>query len=90
MSQNPTLPNVATGNPVAKAEAASAGGMKAAPAALPLTQAPILEEHLPPVLGETTAWDIYNNEARKVDHELVKDWTTSLNSLLVFVSSNHL
>ena len=35
---------------------------------------------------ELTAWDIYNNEARKVDIELVKDWRDSLNSLLVFVS----
>ncbi|KIM31588.1 hypothetical protein M408DRAFT_235356, partial [Serendipita vermifera MAFF 305830] len=35
---------------------------------------------------ETTAWDVYNNEARKVDHELVKDWMASLNSLLLFAS----
>ena len=35
---------------------------------------------------ETSAWDIYNTEAKKVDDELVKDWTDSLNSLLVFVS----
>lgn len=38
-------------------------------------------------LKENSAWDIYNNEARKVDNELVKDWTSSLNFLLVFVSS---
>ena len=36
---------------------------------------------------ENTAWDVYNNEARKVDSELVKDWTSSLNFLLVFVSN---
>jgi hypothetical protein len=36
---------------------------------------------------ETTAWDIYNNEAKKVDREVVKDWTASLNFLLVFVSA---
>jgi hypothetical protein len=39
------------------------------------------------VIKENTAWDVYNNEARKVDNELVKDWTSSLNFLLVFVSS---
>lgn len=35
---------------------------------------------------ENSIWDVYNNEARMVDRELVKDWTTSLNSLLLFVS----
>ena len=35
---------------------------------------------------EHSGWDVYNNEARKVDTELVKDWTSSLNSLLIFVS----
>lgn len=49
-------------------------------------KAPNLEERFIPMLGETSAWDVYNNEARKVDNELVKDWTASLNSLLVFVS----
>ena len=39
---------------------------------------------------ETTAWAVYNNEARKVDNELVKDWNASLNFLLVFVSGFHL
>jgi hypothetical protein len=41
------------------------------------------------ILGLTTeysGWDVYNNEARKVDRELVKDWTASLNFLLLFVS----
>ena len=35
---------------------------------------------------EYTVWDVYNNEARKVDTELVNDWKESLNSLLLFVS----
>jgi Family of unknown function (DUF6535) len=35
---------------------------------------------------ENSGWDVYNNEARKVENELVKDWTTSLNFLLIFVS----
>jgi hypothetical protein len=35
---------------------------------------------------EISAWEVYNDEARKVDIELVKDWTASLNFLLVFVS----
>jgi hypothetical protein len=45
------------------------------------------EERIPGMVKESTVWDVYNNEARKVDNELVKDWTTSLNFLLVFVSS---
>jgi Family of unknown function (DUF6535) len=36
---------------------------------------------------EYTVWDVYNNEARKVDTELVNDWKESLNSLLLFVSN---
>jgi hypothetical protein len=43
-------------------------------------------DHIPGIVKESTVWDVYNNEARKVDNELVKDWTTSLNSLLLFVS----
>jgi hypothetical protein len=35
---------------------------------------------------ESTIWDVYNNEARIVDNELVKDWMSSLNFLLLFVS----
>jgi Family of unknown function (DUF6535) len=35
---------------------------------------------------EYSAWDVYNNEAKKVDTELVNDWRDSLNSLLLFVS----
>ena len=38
------------------------------------------------IVKENTVWDVYNNEARKVDIELVKDWRESLNFLLVFVS----
>lgn len=37
------------------------------------------------MVRENTVWDVYNNEARKVDNELVKDWQSSLNFLLVFV-----
>jgi hypothetical protein len=44
------------------------------------------EGHIPGMVKESTVWDVYNNEARKVDNELVKDWTASLNFLLVFVS----
>jgi hypothetical protein len=44
-------------------------------------------EYIHGMVKENTAWDVYNNEARKVDNELVKDWTSSLNFLLVFVSS---
>ena len=42
--------------------------------------------HLPRVAKETTTWEIYNNEARKIDNEMVKDWTATLNFLLLFVS----
>jgi hypothetical protein len=34
---------------------------------------------------ESTAWDVYNTEAKKIDTELIKDWRDSLNSLLLFV-----
>lgn len=37
---------------------------------------------------EYSGWDVYNNEAKKMDTELVKDWTSSLNFLLLFVSSS--
>jgi hypothetical protein len=43
------------------------------------------EERIPGMVRESTVWDVYNNEARKVDNELVKDWRDSLNFLLVFV-----
>ncbi|KIM23428.1 hypothetical protein M408DRAFT_27881 [Serendipita vermifera MAFF 305830] len=35
---------------------------------------------------EYTAWDVYNNEARKLDIELIQDWRSSLNSLLLFAA----
>ena len=41
---------------------------------------------LPGIPREHSVWDVYNNEAKKVDTELVKDWTENLNSLLLFVS----
>jgi Family of unknown function (DUF6535) len=44
-------------------------------------------EYIPGMVKESTVWDVYNNEVRKVDNELVKDWTASLNFLLVFVST---
>jgi Family of unknown function (DUF6535) len=41
---------------------------------------------LPGMTREYSGWDVYNNEAKKVDTELVNDWRDSLNSLLLFVS----
>ncbi|KIM23507.1 hypothetical protein M408DRAFT_262720 [Serendipita vermifera MAFF 305830] len=35
---------------------------------------------------EATVWDVYNNEAKKVDDELVKDWRDNLSSLLLFAA----
>jgi hypothetical protein len=35
---------------------------------------------------EYTGWDVYNNEAGKIDKELVTKWASSLNFLLIFVS----
>lgn len=35
---------------------------------------------------ESTIWDVCNNEARIVDNELIKNWMSSLNFLLLFVS----
>jgi Family of unknown function (DUF6535) len=45
------------------------------------------EEDLIQMDKENSVWDVYNNEARKVDNELVKDWRDSLNSLLLFVGA---
>ena len=44
------------------------------------------EDLIPGMVRELTAWDVYNNEAKKVDTELVSDWRDSLNFLLIFVS----
>jgi hypothetical protein len=62
----------------------------------PTLKGGLAHEHVPETTGEAdrilgmtkeySGWDVYNNEARKVDNELVKDWTTSLNFLLIFVS----
>jgi hypothetical protein len=44
-------------------------------------------ESIPGILPkEFSGWDVYNNEAKKVDNELINDWRDSLNFLLVFVS----
>jgi hypothetical protein len=43
-------------------------------------------ERIPGIPKEYSGWDVYNNEAKKVDTELVNDWRESLNSLLLFVS----
>jgi hypothetical protein len=45
-------------------------------------------EHLPGMPKEYSGWDVYNNEAKKVDTELVNDWKESLNSLLLFVCTS--
>jgi hypothetical protein len=52
----------------------------------PMAKGGLAQEHVPEatseadrILGMTkdySGWDVYNNEARKVDNELVKDWTT--------------
>ncbi|PVF96695.1 hypothetical protein CPB86DRAFT_498222 [Serendipita vermifera] len=36
--------------------------------------------------NESSLWEVYVNEAVVVDNELVKDWTSSLNFLLVFAA----
>jgi tetratricopeptide (TPR) repeat protein len=44
-------------------------------------------EKPPGIPKEYSGWDVYNNEAKEVDTELVNDWRDSLNSLLLFVST---
>jgi hypothetical protein len=34
---------------------------------------------------EVTVWDMYYNEARKVDQKLITDWNSQLSSLMIFV-----
>jgi len=58
------------------------------PIAEPAVHTDLDERLIGSQLKENTAWDIYNNEAKKVDDELVKDWTASLNFLLGFVSNS--
>ncbi|KIM31690.1 hypothetical protein M408DRAFT_20918 [Serendipita vermifera MAFF 305830] len=43
-------------------------------------------ELIPGMVKESSGWDVYNNEAKKVDTELVNDWRASLNSLLLFAA----
>jgi hypothetical protein len=38
------------------------------------------------VTPDTTAWDIYNDQAEQVENEVVRDWKDTLSTLLVFVS----
>ncbi|KAG8829221.1 hypothetical protein FRC17_006969 [Serendipita sp. 399] len=35
---------------------------------------------------ETSIWDVYNNKTWLIDQEMIKDWTSSLNFLLVFAA----
>ncbi|PVG04025.1 hypothetical protein CPB86DRAFT_771886 [Serendipita vermifera] len=45
--------------------------------------------HLNPTVpfpNESSIWEVYINEAVVIDNELVKDWTSSLNFLLVFAA----
>lgn len=44
------------------------------------------EMRIPALAKEYSGWDVYNNEAKKIDFELVKDWTSSLNFLLLFAA----
>jgi hypothetical protein len=53
---------------------------------IPPLSAPVMKPYETTFTPESTIWDVYNNEARILDNELVKDWTSSLNFLLVFVS----
>jgi hypothetical protein len=40
---------------------------------------------VPGMVKEFTAWDVYYNEARKVDQELITGWNSLLSSLMLFV-----
>ncbi|KIM23496.1 hypothetical protein M408DRAFT_77504, partial [Serendipita vermifera MAFF 305830] len=46
----------------------------------------VLESAAVGLTQEASVWDVYNNEARKVDDELVKDWRDNLGSLLLFAA----
>ncbi|PVG04026.1 hypothetical protein CPB86DRAFT_810533, partial [Serendipita vermifera] len=50
---------------------------------------PPRRSHLNPTVpfpNESSIWEVYINEAVVIDNELVKDWTSSLNFLLVFAA----
>lgn len=36
-------------------------------------------------MSDATVWDIFDNHARKVEREHIKDWNDTLGTLLVFV-----
>jgi hypothetical protein len=40
------------------------------------------------VTQDTSIWEIYNHEAELVDKERIKDWSDSLNTLLIFVRAH--
>jgi len=52
---------------------------------------PMLSEvpEFPGVVRESSGWNVYNNEAKKADIEMVKDWNASLNFLLLFVGRSY-
>jgi hypothetical protein len=59
----------------------------------PMPKAGLTQEQVPDATNqadgmtkEYSGWDVYNNEAKIVDNELVTNWTASLNFLLIFVS----
>lgn len=58
-------------------------GVDGVPIILPCQQAHH-PSSFPFLTTESTIWDVYNNEAKILDTELIKDWTSSLNFLLVF------
>jgi len=48
----------------------------------------ILDEgRIPGMVKESTVWDVYNNEAREIDNELVKDQFPAFTRCLAFSSS---
>jgi hypothetical protein len=40
-----------------------------------------------PAGAPATVWELYNEKARQRDNVLLKDWNSSINSLLLFVRS---
>ncbi|KIM22457.1 hypothetical protein M408DRAFT_78985, partial [Serendipita vermifera MAFF 305830] len=45
------------------------------------------QHNVPPATNvDNSAWEIYNNRALSIDRELIKDWSDSLNTLLIFAA----
>ena len=44
-------------------------------------------EHMKEMDDEARVWRVYNDESERIDFEIVEGWTSTLDTLFIFVSS---